>query len=289
MITFSTLGAEALASTLRADIERAFGSPYGPLGERVASAARLALLCIANSDALYHDAEHTMQVTLAMRAILFGRCLLVETSAEDCAHMLVASLMHDIGYVRGILPGDDDAGLVVDDTGRQICLPRGSSDAALQSYHVERSKLFVLDRIGASKFLDAPRIARAIAATQFPPCDLPENEVLDEEASLLRAADLIGQLGDPHYLQKVKALYHEFQEAGTNETFGYTSPADLIDLYPRFYWNVVSPRIQTAIRYLNVTAEGRQWLANLYSNVFRAERNVSLEGLPGLPRAVGRS
>jgi hypothetical protein len=33
----------------------------------------------------------------------------------------------------------------------------------------------------------------------------------------------------------------------------------------------VSPYIQEAIRYLNVTASGRQWINGLYSNVFRAE------------------
>ena len=40
----------------------------------------------------------------------------------------------------------------------------------------------------------------------------------------------------------------------------------------------MSPHVQTAIRYLNVTSSGRQWIANLYSNVFRAEREISLSG-----------
>jgi len=34
-----------------------------------------------------------------------------------------------------------------------------------------------------------------------------------------------------------------------------------VDRYPQFYWNSVSPYIQTAIRYLNVTSSGRQWIA----------------------------
>ncbi|MGC2713102.1 MAG: metal-dependent phosphohydrolase, partial [Pseudolabrys sp.] len=41
----------------------------------------------------------------------------------------------------------------------------------------------------------------------------------------------------------------------------------------------VSAHIQTAIRYLNVTSSGRQWIANLYSNVFRAESEPNLCGL----------
>jgi hypothetical protein len=105
----------------------------------------------------------------------------------------------------------------------------------------------------------------------------PDNP--DEEVGLLlRAADLIGQLGDPHYLRKANALYYEFEEVGMNKQLGYHSPADLVDLYPQFYWKTVSPHVQTAIRYLNVTSSGRQWIANLYSNVFRADSDQNLSG-----------
>ena len=89
---------------------------------------------------------------------------------------------------------------------------------------------------------------------------------------------IIGQLGDPHYLRKANALYYEFDEVGMNRQLGYTSPADLVEQYSQFYWNSVSPRIQPAIRYLNVTSSGRQWIANLYSNVFRCERDLHLSG-----------
>jgi hypothetical protein len=99
---------------------------------------------------------------------------------------------------------------------------------------------------------------------------------VDEEGMLLRAADMIGQLGDPHYLRKANALNHEFEETGMNKQFGYDTPADLIDLYSQFYWNSVSPHVQTAIRYLNVTSSGRQWISNFCCNVFRSERELSL-------------
>jgi len=70
----------------------------------------------------------------------------------------------------------------------------------------------------------------------------------------------------------------ELKKTGMNRQLGYSSPADLVNLYPQFYWNSVAPHVQTAIRYLNVTSSGRQWIANLYSNVFRAERDISLSG-----------
>ncbi len=165
------------------------------------------------------------------------------------------------------------------DVYKRQTLPRGASDAALAPYHLDVYKRQVQDRLASIHELDGARIARAIGYTRFPYAvwDEPE-QALDEEGSLLRAADLIGQLGDPNYLRKVNALYYEFGEIGLNEKLGYKSPSDLVDRYPQLYWNKFSPHIQEAIRYLNVTSSGRRWIASLYSNVFRAERELRLSG-----------
>jgi hypothetical protein len=210
-------------------------------------------------------------VTLAGHDIFKGRALLNPSTPDDYSHFIVACLSHDIGYVRGTLKGDGPDGYVVDASGHKVSLPRGSSDAALAPYHVERSKLFVLDRMASIEELDGARIAGAIQHTRFPYSTDLDRQAVHEDAALLRAADLIGQLGDPHYLRKANALYYEFEEIGLNGQLGYESPADLVDKYPQFYWGKVSPYISEAIRYLNVTASGRQWINGLYSNVFRAE------------------
>jgi len=277
MITIPELAANALGSHLAEHMGRRFGSTDAGLIELVQSAARLAIECIGNSDALYHNVEHTMLVTLVGYDILKGRRLLTETNASDFAHVIVACLCHDIGYVRGILNGDSADGYIIDAKGNKIELSRGSSDAALMPYHVDRSKLFVMDRVAKIKSLDATRIADAIEFTRFP-SPPSTNDSDNEEGMLVRAADLIGQLGDPHYLRKANALYYEFEEVGMNKQLGYASPADLTELYPQFYWSSISPHIQRAIRYLNITSSGRQWIANLYSNIFRAERELSLCG-----------
>jgi hypothetical protein len=277
MITVPELAAEALGSFLSSHMDRRFGSTQAGMTELISSVARLALECIGNSDALYHNVEHTMLVTLVGYDIMKGRSLLMPTSAEEYAHVIVACLLHDIGYVRGVLMGDSENGYVIDAKGSKAKLPRGSSDAALTPHHVDRSKLFALDRLSNMEFIDANRVAHAIEFTRFPSAIDPDSQDM-EEGSLVRAADLIGQLGDPHYLRKANALYHEFEEVGLNKQLGYASPADLTDLYPQFYYNSVAPHVQTAIRYLNVTSSGRQWIASLYSNVFRAESELSLSG-----------
>ena len=68
-------------------------------------------------------------------------------------------------------------------------------------------------------------------------------------------------------MRKANTLYYEFEEIGLNKQLGYETPADLVDKYPQFYWNSISPYIQVAIRYLNVTSSGRQWIAGLYARI----------------------
>jgi hypothetical protein len=278
MITIPELVSRGLGAFLTAETKDRFGSSHAGLTELLPFAARVTLECIGNSDALYHNIEHSMLVTLAGHDILTGRALIRPTTAGDYANFIVACLTHDIGYVRGIIQGDEDDAYVADATGRIIRLPRGSSDAALAPYHVDRSKLFVHERLDSVEELNASRIARAIEYTRFPYTTSSNDDLIEEEGLLLRAADLIGQLGDPNYMRKSNALFYEFDEIGLNKTLGYDTPADIVYKYPQFYWSNVAPQIQTAIRYLNVTSSGRQWIANLHGNVFRAERELNLSG-----------
>jgi hypothetical protein len=89
--------------------------------------------------------------------------------------------------------------------------------------------------------LGRDRIARAIEDTRFA-STVPGEEECDEEAALLRAADLIGQLGDPHYIRKAHALYQEFEDTGLNRQVAYSLPANTVNLYP----HKVAPHVQTA-------------------------------------------
>ena len=88
-------------------------------------------------------------------------------------------------------------------------------------------------------------------------------------SGLARAADLIGQLSDPRYLKKISSLFYEFEEVGTNKVLGYKTPGDLRRNYAKFYWNGVFPYIPAALKYLELTQEGKQIVANLYANVFQ--------------------
>src|SRR5271165_5353282 len=125
MITLPELASNALGSFLAADMKDRFGVSHARLAEIIPFAARLALECIGNSDALYHNVEHTMLITLAGHDIFKGRALLTHSTPADYSNFIVACLTHDIGYVRGIVKGDGNDGLVVDTARRKVALQLG--------------------------------------------------------------------------------------------------------------------------------------------------------------------
>ena len=197
-----------------------FGPAYEETADRLGSLARSTVECLGRSDALYHNMEHTLLVTLVGRDILQGLSLSHRIEPDDYSHLVCACLLHDIGYVRGILSGDSESEFVINQEQVKITLPRGASDAALTPYHVDRSKIFALERLGTSPLVDAVRVAKAIELTRFPASVDQSVEAVGLEPKLVQAADLIGQLGDPMYPKKANALYYEFEETGMNRQLG---------------------------------------------------------------------
>ncbi len=273
MLNTTTLIVDALSSHLLGQYARVFGRREPDYRIEIDATVRLALERIAQSDALYHNVEHTVMVTLVGTEIMRGRDLIEPITPEDWLHYTVALLLHDIGYIRGVLRADEASSFVINETGERITPPRGASDACLTAYHVDRGKMFVHERAKAIGQIDPDRIAKAIELTRFPVPDDEDHQATGDEPGLVRAADLIGQLADPNYLRKQNALFHEFAETGTHQRLQIENPADIEDCYPGFFWHAVEPYIGDALTYLQLTQEGKQWIANLYSHVFAVEHN----------------
>ena len=124
METIAAVAARKLGKFLADDFRDIFGSPMRT-PPNLAAMARSAIEAIAKSDALYHNFEHTMLVTSVGRDILRGRVLSQRMEPADFMHLICACLLHDIGFVRGILKGDTSSEFVVDQSGRKVTLPRG--------------------------------------------------------------------------------------------------------------------------------------------------------------------
>ncbi|ARV58839.1 metal-dependent phosphohydrolase [Nostocales cyanobacterium HT-58-2] len=271
---------DAFVAQIREGYHRTYGCLKHDYQDIIAWAGNMALENIANSDALYHNVEHSILVTLVGQEILRGRHIREGgVSSEDWLHFIISLVCHDIGYVKGVCRQDqEDEGLyATGKDGMMIPLPPGASDASLTPYHVDRAKLFIDERFGGHKLIDSEVIKSNIELTRFPVPAAEDHQDTNNFAGLVRAADLIGQLSDPRYLKKITSLFYEFEETGMNKVLGYQTPADLRKNYAKFYWNVVHPYIKDALRYLSLTQQGKQIIANLYSNVFVVEHEKSQE------------
>jgi len=245
----------------------------------IVSSARNALEIIANSDAPYHDMNHTIMVTMVGQEILQGKQLLEgNVTATDWVHFIVSLLHHDIGYVRGICRADRNGRYTINPAMETIAPPPGATDAFLTPYHVDRAQIFIRERFEKEENLDSDKICEYIERTRFPVPSEEDAQESNDMPGLLRAADLIGQLADPQYIRKISSLFAEFKETGQAAKMGYTTAADLREGYPKFFWDVVTPFITEGVRCLRRTQEGQLWVANLYANVFTEEHEAPAYG-----------
>ncbi len=265
---------DTFVKRIREGYRRTYGGFKSDYEDIVGWAGSMALENIANSDALYHDVEHTILVTLVGQEILRGRHIREGgVSCEDWLHFLISLVCHDIGYVKGVCRQDRPGRYATGHNQEMVNLPDGCTDASLTPYHVDRAKLFIDERFGGHKLIDAEVIKRNIELTRFPVPKESDHQDTINYPGLVRAADLIGQLSDPRYLIKISALFYEFEETRFNAKVGYKNPGDLRKNYHKFYWNGVYPYIKDALHYLTLTQQGKQIVANLYSNVFVVEHD----------------
>lgn len=270
----------AFVQKLREGYRRTYGGLKTDNEDIIAWAGSMAMENIANSDALYHNVEHSIMVALVGQEILRGKHIREGgITSDDWLHFIISLVCHDIGYVKGVCRSDKETERLyaTGQNGEMVYLPPGASDASLTAYHVDRAKLFIEERFGGHKLIEAEVIKRNIELTRFPvPIEGDHRDTVNFPG-LIRASDLIGQMSDPRYLKKISALYYEFEETGVNQALGYRHPGDLRRNYSMFYWNGVYPYIQQALRYLGLTQQGKQIVANLYSNVFVIEHEKSEE------------
>ena len=194
-------------------------------------------------DTLYHDIRHTLDMTLAMARLVDGHdrtCAPSERLGPRRAVLgILIALLHDSGYLKRSSEGNVGNG------------------AVFTKVHVSRSADFIasyLPKIGFAG--EAALAARLVHFTGYEMQieDIPVADLRDRMVGcMVGTADLIGQMSDRMYLEKVRHfLYEEFvwgriareQLADGREIVRYSSPEDLIFKTPGFYDYVARTRIQ---------------------------------------------
>ncbi|MCC6347649.1 MAG: hypothetical protein IT388_10725 [Nitrospirales bacterium] len=167
----------------------------------------------------YHNLKHTTDVLIALVRIMHGASLRKAPLSEEGILLgLMSALLHDSGYIQA---ADDREG-----TGAKYTL-----------VHVERSIGFVEAYCARKRYPEgyAEKCASIIRCTNL---DTPVRGIpfLSEEVEtigrMLGAADLVGQMADRVYLEKLLFLYYEFREGLLK---GYSSERDLLQQTLTFY------------------------------------------------------
>jgi len=239
-------------------------------------------------DTVYHDIQHTLDVTLTMARLVTG----YERSAEASEQLgpdravlgIICALFHDAGYIR-------EAG----DT-------RFHNGAEYTRYHVTRSAKFLLHylpRIGLSKVADIAAELVHFTGYEKQPADIKLDDPLDSMTGhLLGTADLLAQMSDRCYLEKCRdRLYPEFVLGGvaiTQESSGvqkvrYQSGLDLLLQTPAFYKEVVKKRLDLefnkAYRYIEVFFNGfNPYMQFIERNIAYLEHVIETGEWPALRR-----
>lgn len=160
----------------------------------------------------YHDLDHTIDTFLAMVRLVHGAVLNgLKFSQQDVAVGFVAALLHDAGYIQA----DQD---------------RNGTGAKYTVEHVQRSIGF-LKQHGKDLGLSEDEISAGCAeilctdlAVDLEKIDFPSKEI-ELLGKMLGTADLLAQMSDRIYLEKLLLLYREFREA---QVGNYDSEADLL-------------------------------------------------------------
>jgi hypothetical protein len=222
-------------------------------------------------DTLYHDARHTLDMTLAMARLIDGHervCAPLDRLGPRRAALgVLVALLHDTGYLKRSSEG------------------HVANGAVFTKVHVSRSAEFAaayLPQIGFGA--EAALAAKLVHFTGYE-IDVDEIQVAEPRERMLGClvgtADLIGQMSDRLYLEKCRDfLYTEFVWANIarekcddgRELVRYASAADLMTKTPLFYEYVARSRIEKKLGGVDRFAEAHFDGPSLYQA--EIERNI---------------
>lgn len=180
------------------------------------------------SNTAYHNLEHTLAVVMAMARILHG--LQLEGDAVTGREMLLgllAAMFHD----AGLIPRQEETG----GTGARFTVGHEERSLRFAALYLEKKGVAAEEIEACAQIIRATSLSREMDDISFLSARV---RVL---ARALAAADLLAQMADRTYLEKLPLLYREFSEAGLT---GFESALDLIQKTDTFYNTVALPRLR---------------------------------------------
>jgi hypothetical protein len=224
-------------------------------------------------DINYHNAQHVLDVTLAMARLVDGLGATQPLEPNMALAGIAAALFHDSGYIRRTHDN------------------RHKNGGAYTRSHVSRGARFMaeyLPQVGLARLVGTCTRIVHFTRHDIEPCQLAVAN--DQEyvlGTLLGTADLIAQMADVDYVRKCRDhLYEEFVAAGMTVDFGreaatgivYRSPQHLLESTPDF--------MRTAI---DVHLDGHFDSVHRYAAAHFGGRNLYMDAIEDNRRALEAS
>ena len=178
----------------------------------------------------YHDFNHVCGVFLATARLLHGACLENNSfSGRQIVLALISALLHDSGYIQ---ESHDTEG-----TGSKYTANHVQRSMDFLSCHGNTFGLSQKDIIDSNAIMLCTDLSVDISTVEF------SFEKIELLGKILGSADLLAQMADRTYLEKLLFLYHEFKEAGFGD---YKSELDLLSKATGFY-ETISQRLEMTL------------------------------------------
>ena len=210
------------------------------------------------SNTKYHDFEHTCSVILADSRLIYGALAHgLEFSERDVVKGLLSALFHDVGLIQTV---DDGQG-----TGAKYTVG-----------HEERSIQFMRERLvddfPEEDIEDIADCIRCTILAMSPSKVAFRNETMRLMGYFLGSADLLAQIADRYYLEKLLLLFEEFKEA---KLPGYNSAYDLLSKTRNFYQDVARKRLD------NDFGSVDRYMRDYFRKRWNVDRDLYAEAIRG--------
>jgi hypothetical protein len=209
-----------------------------------------------NCNTHYHDIRHTLTVFLAMTRLIHGAHLSgCKFNEEEINIGIISALMHDTGYIQRL---DDNTG-----TGAKYTLIHISrSIKFVQDYYKEN--IYFHDHLNSfAAILSCTGMSIDIAEIAFPSVKM---EIIGK---IMGTADLLAQMADRFYLEKLIHLFYEFEEARVP---GFESELDLLRKTVNFY-------SMTKARFENNLGNVNRYMIDHFKLRWDLEKNIYDEAI----------
>lgn len=181
----------------------------------------------------YHDSKHTTDALMAMIRLIHGGVLRGETFSQKNVNMgLITTFLHDAGYIETL----DESG-----TGAKFTLVHIQRSIEFLHRYFKGENFSREDFKNCSDMLRCTGLNVKIHEIKF---SSRETELLGK---MLGTADLLGQMADRTYLEKLLFLFYEFREGHVGT---YTSELDMLKKTLSFY-DITKERLATELGGVN--------------------------------------